>query len=497
MNTSQQAKSDRENIIVPPHNDAAETSCLGAVFISNTAFYEVEEVFSGSGAATFYRESSRHIWRAFEELFNEYSGDISTNPIDIISVVDKLNSKGLLEAVGGPHEIAKLSSFVPSAANISYYARIVKKYHKLRIYHQNATVFYDRTSDAAEDPDELIREIVAQLAALITPDGGKRKNTLATDRIWQDRFTSMLSGKVAGYSTGIAQLDALLDGGLQPGRSYYLGGLTKMGKTTLALHLAAQWAFVHGGAVDWWSVEMSEEDLEDKFLGWLTGFSPGFLLETLRDKTTKQNTKDKMFAELIDARTRFVEADIEFEISGSPDISHIEAATLARQTRLQGEKPLLLVVDYMQNLSNGNSKAGEYERLSDISRRLNGISKDRKIVVIVLFQFDKEAEKAWMNQRKIPRFSNLRGTSQAGNDANHFLILHRNWRDMPESEYNERYCELLQDLSRHGKLGQSIELDCYLETCRFSTWDHERNGQPPGAEKWANQQANQQNKSRY
>lgn len=468
-----------------PHNDEAELCCIGAVLIFNLSFYEVEEVLGADAWRCFYRETSRIIWRAMSEIFEAFDGDVTTNVIDIITLADHLSARGLLDKIGGPHYLARLSSDVPSAANVVYYARIVRKYHLLRTYAVKARQFVERTYDPAEDPDALIRDMTGDLAQLITPAGDRRKTALATDQAWGERFDALLAGRVAGYSTGIAQLDALLDGGLQLSRSYYLGGLTKMGKSTLAIHLAAQWAFKHGGAVDWWSVEMSEEDLEDKFLGWKTGFSPSYLVERLRAQgPTAKN--DKMFADLIKARAEFCEADIEFEVCGSPDIRHIESATLARQTRLQGQKPLMLVVDYMQNLTNGNSKSNEYERLSEISRRLNGISKDRKIVVIVLFQFDKEAEKTWLNQRKIPRFSNLRGTSQAGNDANHFLILHRNWRDKPGDDKNIRYTEILQDLSRHGRLGESVALDCDLATCRFSEWEGE---EPPAAAAWAAEQS--------
>lgn len=485
MTTAKNQNSTNDDLRTPPHNDEAENACIGAVFVFNLSFYEVEEVLGAESWRCFYRESSRIIWRAMGEIFDKFEGDVSSNLIDIITLADHLSSRGELDKVGGPHALARLSSNIPSAANVAYYAKIVRKYHLLRTYTVKALGFVERTYNPAEDPDALIRDMTGELAQLITPAGDRRKTTLATDRAWQDRFDAMLAGKIAGYSTGIPSLDVLLDGGLQPSRSYYLGGLTKMGKSTLAIHLAAQWAFKHGGAVDWWSVEMSEEDLEDKFLGWLCGFTPNYLIERIKASgSTARN--DKMFADLVEARTRFCEADIEFEVSGSPDIRHIESATLARQTRLQGEKPLLVVVDYMQNLTNGNGKANEYERLSEISRRLNGLSKDRKIVVIVLFQFDKEAEKTWLNYRKIPRFSNLRGTSQAGNDANHFLILHRNWRDKPESEKNIRYCEILQDLSRHGRLGESVALDADLSTCRFAAWEGEA---PPAAEAWAQEQS--------
>lgn len=469
------------------HNDAAERACLGAVFVDNSAFYELDALFGQRGPNAFYRESGRILWRAFRDAFEALDGSLEGNPVDVITLADLLQARGQLDAIGGPSVLARLSSEIPSAANVAYYGRLVLRHAKLRELGALGVWLRDATIDSERDPDEIAGDVVGRILASVdlTTGSSRRRDTVKTDQIWQDRFEARLKGEVTGYLTGCAPFDQLIGGGLHNGRSYYLGGLTKMGKTTLALHAAAAFAFEYGGAVDWWSVEMMSEDLEDKFLGWKTGID----VEEVQRRIKREGWTDRnnrAFSDLVEARTRFMECDIQFETSGSPDVREIESAARARHARLQGSKPFMLVVDYMQNVTTGNHRQNENDRLSEVSRRLNGISKDLNCIVLVLFQFDKEAEKVWLTQRKTPRFSNLRGTSQAGNDANHLLVLHRNWRDFSDDPLNERYCEILQDLSRHGSIGKSVTLEVEPATCRFKAWEH---GEPSGPRLWAQQQA--------
>lgn len=477
---------DMGRLLTDSHNDAAERACLGAVFVDNTAFYELESIFGERGPLAFYRESGRMLWRAFRAAFEDHKGGLEGNPIDVITMADLLKARGELDAIGGPHVLATLSSEIPSVANIGYYGRIILRHAKLRELGALGVWLRDATIDSERDPDEIAGDVVGRILKSVdlASTSSRRRDTVQTDQIWQDRFEARLKGEVTGYLTGCAPFDQLIGGGLHPGRSYYIGGLTKMGKTTLAVLAAASFAFEYGGAVDWWSVEMQSEDIEDKFLGWKTGIDVEDLQRRIkRDGWTKRNNEE--FTAVVDARARFMECDIQFETSGSPDVRDVEAAARARHARLQGKKPFMVVVDYMQNFTTGNPKQNENDRLSEVSRRLNGISKDLNCIILVLFQFDKEAEKVWLTQRKTPRFSNLRGTSQAGNDANHLLVLHRNWRDFSDDAENERYCEILQDLSRHGSIGKSVTLDVDAPVCRFKPWT---GGEPSGPRLWKAQQ---------
>lgn len=473
-----------EPILVNSHNDEAEQACLGAVLIDNTAFYELDALFGARGPLVFHRESARHIWRAYRVAFDTLEGGLDGNPVDVITVADLLLGQGLLDAIGGDKYLNRLGAAVASVANVAYYGRIVVRHARLRELGALGDWLREATIETDREPDEIAASVMEKIISASGATSSRRRTSVQTDHIWQDRFEARLRGEVTGYTTGCAAYDQLIGGGYHLGRSYYIGGLTKMGKTTLAVQAAASFMFDHGGAVDWWSVEMQSEDLEDKFLSYKTGKDVEDLQRRIkRDGWTSRNNDE--FSNLIDARTRFMECDIQFETAGSPDVREIESAARARHARLQGQKPFMVVVDYMQNVVTGNSRSNENDRLSEVSRRLNGISKDLNCIVLVLFQFDKEAEKVWLTQRKTPRFSNLRGTSQAGNDANHLLVLHRNWRDFSEDPDNESYCEILQDLSRHGNLGKSIKLEVEVTTCRFKSWDR---GEPSGPKLWALQQ---------
>lgn len=134
---------NQDQIRVPPHNDEAERSTLGAALIDNRI---MDDLMSRLRAADFYREGHRHIWRAMCAMHKR--GDA----IDVITLSDQLNAEGLLEAVGGPNLIARLSSEVPSAANVNFYAQIIKNKSRLRAFITGA---YELVDAAYEDVPDL------------------------------------------------------------------------------------------------------------------------------------------------------------------------------------------------------------------------------------------------------------------------------------------------------------------------------------------------------
>lgn len=457
------------------HNNEAERSCIGAVFLDNRAFFEIAGVITG--APDFYKESHRIIWRALSELMAapEHATPDGVNGVDVIVVCDYLAARkhargSMLDAIGGPNYLARLSSEVPSAANVGYYATIVRRHADLRRLVDYGRQIEVMAQDKKRLPQDICADVVTGLLDLAVNASKRKRGAKQIDDDWKARFDSTISGDEApAATTGIRLLDKIMKGGIYDGRSIYIGGLTKMGKTTLAIAIGGHLLFKHDYAIDWVSVEMADVELETKFLAYRSGVDMDRYLEAERTRPMDKDTvemREKVEAARIAWRTR----DIEIEVRGTPNTKDIEMMARSRVARLAGRRKYALIVDYLQNCHNGNDRQSEYERITEASKRLNGLSKDLNIPVFILFQFDKAAEKEWLTSRKMPRFSNLRGSSQAGNDANHFLILHRNWRDKPEDSRNERYTEILQDLSRHGNLGHRAILDADLARNRFASW---------------------------
>jgi len=452
-------------------NENAERSLLGAIMLDNRNAYAIGAKLP---VEAFWNETHRILYREFIEMSRN---DIA---IDVISVADRLAQKGdknnsTLDRIGGTSTLTALSNAVASAANVGTYLDIVLRHWRIRKMDGLSSRIRTLVRGQEPDPDDISAEVLDTLR----DERGKRESRKTSEQI-DETFGDRLTGSgedIAVFPTGINDLDRILAGGIAPGRIYYIAAITKMGKTTLGIAIAAQLMRRHGFAVDFWSVEQSHEDLEARFVAWSKGVD--FMevweaLRKLRDKNVDDpydHLDDETRIKIEEGRREFRQWDLEIDMQGSPHVRDIELETRARLTKLPPERRnrYAVFVDYVQNCHAGNRRSDRYGDLADAARRLNGISKDLGVPVFVMAQFDKEAEKRWAHHGKRPRFSDLRGLSQAGNDSNHFLIVHRDYRDSDDRRSQE-FTEIYQDLSRHGYTGASIELKQQLEYCRFSSW---------------------------
>lgn len=475
-------------IRVPPHNDAAERSVLGCCLISFDAWALVSTKLK---ATDFYRESHRHIFKAIHGL------SIARVAPDVITLSDELNRLGLLDAVGGPNTILHLTNEIPSAANVQHYVEIVASKAKLRALAQAALVAADAVYEGEQTPEQ----IAARLGELVMgAAGGKERATTANSARASEEFWAMLedelSGGGGGTSTGIAQLDDALGGGLKPGRVYMIGALSKMGKTVFASHLAARLFWVEEWAVDYVSVEQNAGDMAGKFLAWRTGIDKRALAQEVRAimKETeahaarhdlprdpeslallmrelhplKVDAIRKMRGTLKGAADEMKKSNrLWITTEGEPNAHEMALMCRARQLdlRMRGLDPqkYLPVFDYLQSFGVGGNVQDERVRIANASRILSGIAHDLNIPVLVLFQMKKEADDAFVKYKKMPRFNDARGTGQIANDCNHMLIVHRALRDDANLAYQDHGL-IRHELSRDG--GDGVEVEVHMDRIR-------------------------------
>lgn len=241
----------------PPHNDEAERAVLGSILIDNKVIGAVASLLQ---VESFYRESHRLIWLAMLALHQR------EQVIDVLTLADELHSRKQLADVGGDKVLGRLSTEVPSAVVVGYYAKIVADdaAQRAAIGQLMPLVagIYDDTVRADQISGELQR-----IAGLIAPVNAARTvgegATLAEE--W-DAWCDDAAGVGGGASTGVPELDRLIDGGLHVGRSYYIGGLSKQGKTTLCVAVAAHMATRAGWAVEFLSCEMSRPELMTRLI---------------------------------------------------------------------------------------------------------------------------------------------------------------------------------------------------------------------------------------
>jgi len=458
-----------------PHHDLAELEVLYTILNDSRQFWQVQTALGGAEKApfAFWRENHRHLWRAYTALMTDAKSDLSSNPIHPLAVFDQLGEERTRE-LKIPALISHMSSACAGLPSVVIdNARIVRKYADLRDLISMCDATQHSAYHDSADPDELCANLLGQLTAA-SNSGVTRDSTMTAQQIggmWWDEAQAYMRGESGQFwPTKITGLDDMLGGGIAPGRYYVVGGITKHGKTTLAIAIAAQLACYGHVAVDWVSVEMGHVEIMDKFLACLSGVDVTPFKRKLKQQRSIKGMETD-WGKLMEAKELFEMSSIRIMQHGAPDVRDIEAMAHARRAELGPDVPYLIVVDYLQNLTTDRS-LDETKALGDISRRLNSLSKSKQIgaAVMAVIQFNKEAENAWTSKRQAPRFSQIKGTSQVGNDANHLLILHRNYADRGDDPRAQSYTQIVQELSRHGGAGYTLEFEAQLALSRFSRW---------------------------
>lgn len=458
---------------VAPHSDEAERAVLGCVLLNNGIFPELAATLA---VEDFYRPSHRILWEVIGRLIRR--GDAA----DQITVADALGEQRW-EDVGGAVAVNALTSNVPSVWSVRSYAETVRRHATAR----KMILQLRRAEQRLREPDVALEDVASGIAKAAQEvwSASSDKTTLAAaevDAEWERRFLEAINTETGGgTSTGIEGMDGILGGGLKGGRYIALAALPKMGKTTLALAVAAKVLFRDGWAVDVISVEMRQSDLYDKMIAWESGIDLNEYRQRCRDvqfgewrATEEEETaflaaKDRIW----DARAKLRNAPLYLTTDGAPNIHDVAMMLRARQLELSAAgrdpKKHLVILDYIQNFECGGHRRGDDTgRIAEVSRTINKTIKALDIPALVICQFDKTAEKATTSAGETPRFSQLRGSTQIGNDANNLIVYHRPYREEEGSGSN--YTLLVSELSRDGKMGTRVELEADLPRNRFRAW---------------------------
>jgi len=484
---SAQDKGGPEVVVrVPPHNDEAERAVLGCALASNALIGPIAQLVN---AQSFYRETHKIIWRAILELHGREV------VVDSLTLGDLLIQRGeakMIEPGGKIHyHLETMGAQIPNLYSAEYYARIVANDAGQRLAIASLTKVVDSLYEDTTQADQL-PQLLGKIALDCAPPSAQRLVKGGEDLVssWDAYLDAAIEPGGGGASTGIAGLDRMLDGGLYSGRSYYCGGLSKMGKTTLAVALAAHMAMRNGWAVEFLSCEMGPEEVFSRLVSWdssvdLKRYQAARRLE--RDTSARREADAFQLGDLdrlpawreavAASRERYRTSLVRITSQGLPVARDYEAQVKARQLQLevQGHDPskLLAVADYLQAFRTGNSKvdSDDFSRVAGVSQRLNAISKDCKIPIWIPFQFGREAEKNFLQLGKVPTFADARGASQIANDANHLLVYHRPWwREIGE---RASYVRLVSELSRTGSDHRVAHLEVDMGRQRFTSWEQD------------------------
>jgi len=413
---------------IPPQNLEAEVSVLGGILLENEALNRVLEVMREED---FYREAHRKIFSAILALYER------NEPADLITLAEVLRKREHLEDIGGIEYLNSLVNGVPTAANITYYAKIIKEKSLLRKLIHRATEIVSQGYAGSEDVHDFLDR--AEQAIFEISEDRVRPSFYPIKDIIKSSFKTIEKlfenrQLITGVATGFVKLDELTSG-LQPSELIIVAGRPSMGKTAFALNIA-QHAAIHGGVpAAIFSLEMAKEQLALRLLcseakvdaHRLRG---GFLSETDWPKLTR-------------AAGNLSEAPI--FIDDTPGLTALEMR--AKSRRLKREYNLgLIIVDYLQLMRGRAASETREQEISDISRSLKSLAKELTVPVVALSQLNRRVEE---RGDKRPQLADLRESGAIEQDADVIIFLYRD-EVYNKSEDNKGKAEIIIGKQRNG-----------------------------------------------
>src|SRR3954451_17955743 len=341
---------------VPPQNDEAETSVIGAVLLTEQALDGVL-LEAGLRADDFYRPRHQLIFASMVRLKEKAEPEA----VDALTVCDDLKRSGELEEAGGESYVHSLPTEVPAVGNVLHYARIVKEYSLLRRVLTATRDIQDEVLSRSGSPRDLIERAEKTLFQ-IGHDDGKGEMRSIEDVLHEevDKLEALSRQDVGltGTPSGCSDLDDVT-GGFQPGNLVVLAARLSMGKSALAINMAENSAVKHGKPVALFSLEMSETELAHRFIASQARLSS--------DELRKGRVKPDRWPKVLKAVEKLAAAPL--YVDDSSDIGILEIRSKAR--RLHSRQELgLVIVDYLQLMRPDGRTDSRVEQIGQISRGL-------------------------------------------------------------------------------------------------------------------------------
>ncbi len=419
---------------LPPQNIEAEESILGGILIENEAINRVTEILD---ADDFYRDAHRKIFNA---LINLSERD---EPADLITLTNELRKTDQLDSIGGASYLTSLIDSVPTAANIEYYAKIVKEKAILRKLIQTSTEIITQSYEDRGDVEVFLDE--AERAIFEISEKRVRPSFYPIRDIVKESFKTIerLFQKkelVTGVPSGFKELDRMT-AGFQPSDLIIIAGRPSMGKTAFCLNVAQYAAIENKIPVAVFSLEMSKEQLVIRML------CSEAHVEGTRLRTGYLNESD--WPKLTIAAGNLSEAPI--YIDDTAALSVLELRAKAR--RLKSERGLgMLIIDYLQLMKGRARVENRQQEISEISRSLKALSKELSIPVIAVSQLSRKTEERTGNR---PQLSDLRESGAIEQDADLIIFIYRDEiYNRAEDNPNRGKAEVIIGKQRNGPIGK-------------------------------------------
>jgi replicative DNA helicase len=441
---------------LPPYNEEAEQYVLGACFGSGDAFARSLEIIE---LDDFYKTSHRKIFSAMQFLFE------ASNPIDILTIADRLRKNSDLDDAGGMDYLDYLEGLVPTSAAISHHSKIIREKKVLRDLIETATEIVASSYEDSDDADEILDK--AERSIFEISEKRTKRSFYSIKEIVKSSFDSIEKlfekpGMVTGVETGFREFDQLTSG-LQPSDLVIIAGRPSMGKTSFALDIARFAACKRKVPTAIFSLEMSKEQLGLRML------CSEARVSSVKLRTGFLASSD--WPNLTAAAGRVSEAPI--FIDDSPQLSTLDVR--ARSRRLKAEHSLgLVIIDYLQLMHGSRKIESRQLEISEISRGLKGLAKELNVPIIALSQLSRAVES---RTDKRPLLSDLRESGSIEQDADVVAFIYRD-EVYDKDTAKAGIAEILIRKQRNGPIGD-VELAFQKEFTRFENLAHHDAGLEP------------------
>lgn len=429
---------------LPPQNIDAEQSVLGSLMIERDAIAKIVEILH---PGDFYKDSHQIIFSAIMALFEK------GEPVDLVTLTEELRKKGSLENAGGISYLTFLLNAVPTAANVEYYASIIKEKAIMRslIYAGTsiATMGYDEKEnvDRALDRSEELVFGIAQKR--ITRDFMALKGVL-TSTFQKIEELYERKAHVTGVPSGFREFD-LLTAGFQPSDFVIVAARPSLGKTSFCLNIAQYVAIHERMPVAVFSLEMSREQLAQRLLCSEAGINA----QRLRTGHLEESDWPKI------SRAMAVLSEAPIYIDDSPGLTVLEMRSKARRLKMKYGLELL-IIDYLQLIRGTGRSENRNQEISEISRQLKSLAKELNIPVIALSQLSREVEK---RTDKRPQLSDLRESGAIEQEADLVSFIYREDYYFPNTD-RRNIADINIAKQRNGPVG-NVELVFLKEYTKF------------------------------
>lgn len=454
---------------IPPQNLEAEQSLLGCLLIDKDSIIKIADSVVSED---FYKPAHQHIYESVLDLLNHH------DPIDILSVGNRLEERGQLQQVGGRAYLVELSNSVATSGHIVHYGEIIQKKATLRRLIHAAANISQLGFEEEEEIDETLDEAER---ALFHVSEKYNKNTFVSIRSVLDEAFERIDelhrdkGKLRGIATGYASLDQIL-AGFQKSDLIILAARPSCGKTSLALDMARHIGVKMKIPTAFFSLEMSKEQLVDRMICAQAN------VDLWKLRTGRLSDKADDFPRIADALGQLSEAPIFIDDSGTLNIMQLR--TKAR--RLKAEHGLgMIIVDYLQLMESRNKRTQDnrVQEVSEISRGLKQIAKELDIPVLALAQLSRAVE---MTKPAIPKLSHLRDSGSIEQDADVVMFIYRkaadrNYRPEDLAPEEKNMAEIHISKHRNGPTGM-IRLFFEETRASFRNLDTRGQYQPPASD---------------